>query len=159
MMRALLRILSLISKDQQKLPIPPEVIATLKGALNRANKNPSDPTYNHYMFENIAAAVRIHLKNGSLNDFHTEFFPIFLFILENAISEFVPYVFQVLSLVLENMPDGALAADSNLVNIFNGALVPAAWESSGNIPPLARMIGAFISRRDARELIYSKLRV
>ena len=87
MMRALLRILSLIYKDQQKLPIPSKVIMTLEGALNRANKNPSDPTYNHYMFENIAAAVRINIKNENLGDFQTKFFPIFVFILENAIRE------------------------------------------------------------------------
>ena len=157
MMRALLRILSLIYKDQQKLPIPSEVIMTLEGALNRANKNPSDPTYNHYMFENIAAAVRINIKNENLGDFQTKFFPIFVYILENAITDFVPYVFQVLSLVLENMKEGALDSDPNLVNIFNGAILPAAWESTGNIPPLSRLIGAFISRKDARQLILSKL--
>lgn len=76
MMRALLRILSLIYKDSNKWPIPSSVTTTLKGALDRANKNPADPTYNHYMFENIAASVRINLKNGNLMEFQKEFFPI-----------------------------------------------------------------------------------
>lgn len=54
------------------------------------------------------------------------------------------------------MPEGALTAENNLTNIFRAALIPAAWES-GNIPPLSRLIGAFISRKDARSMILENI--
>ena len=58
-------------------------------------------------------------------------------------QEFVPYVFQILSLMLElrggegNVPEPYMA-------LFPHLLVPVLWERPANIHPLVRLLQAFI---------------
>lgn len=58
-----------------------------------------------------------------------------------ACVEFIPYVFQILSLLMElhsgGVPDTYMA-------LFPHLLAPVLWERPGNIPPLTRLIQAFI---------------
>ena len=58
-------------------------------------------------------------------------------------TEFIPYVFQILSLLLEmhtdSIPDPYMA-------LFPHLLLPVLWERPGNIPPLVRLLQAFIER-------------
>jgi exportin-2 (importin alpha re-exporter) len=57
--------------------------------------------------------------------------------------EFVPYVFQLLSMLLEMRPPGV--PDSYMA-LFPCLLGPALWERPGNVSPLVRLLQAFISR-------------
>lgn len=65
---------------------------------------------------------------------------IFLFTVLHP-TEFIPYVFQILSLLMEfhrgGVPDTYMA-------LFPHLLTPVLWERPGNIPPLTRLIQAFI---------------
>ena len=58
-------------------------------------------------------------------------------------AEFVPYVFQVMSLLLEihssSIPASYLA-------LFPHLLQPGLWERTGNIPPLVRRLQAYLER-------------
>ena len=62
-------------------------------------------------------------------------------------SEFIPYVFQLLSLLLElhdtSVPDAYLQMLPNL-------LLPPLWERLANIPPLVRLLQAFIEKGAAQ---------
>ena len=63
---------------------------------------------------------------------------IFLFL-----PEFIPYVFQLLSLLLElhteSVPDAYMQMLPNL-------LLPPLWERLANIPPLVRLLQAFVEK-------------
>lgn len=48
MMRALLRVLTMIYKDSNTIKIPDTAVQTLRGALERAAKNPAKPDYNAF---------------------------------------------------------------------------------------------------------------
>jgi len=156
MMRALLRVLTMIYKDSNTIKIPDTAVQTLRGALERAAKNPAKPDYNHYMFECVGATARINLKNNSLQVFQTEFFPLFMSILENEIVDFMPYVFQILGCLLEGMPEGALTASPVLQSMFPALMQASLWDG-GSIPPLARLVGAYIQRKDANKMITEKI--
>lgn len=64
-------------------------------------------------------------------------------ILLQDVQEFVPYVFQILSLMLElrggegNVPESYMA-------LFPHLLVPVLWERPANIHPLVRLLQAYI---------------
>lgn len=69
-----------------------------------------------------------------------------------VVSEFIPYVFQILSLMLElydkTIPDSYMA-------LFPFLLAPVLWERLGNIPPLVRLLRAYVEK--GGEPIYAKL--
>ena len=58
-------------------------------------------------------------------------------------SEFIPYVFQILSLLIElhkdSVPDTYMA-------LFPHLLTPLLWERPGNIPPLVRLLQAYMEK-------------
>ena len=70
-------------------------------------------------------------------------FPIFTHILTQDITEFIPYGFQLLSLMLElytnQIPD-------TYRELFPFLLMPALWERPGYIPALVRLLQAYIER-------------
>lgn len=59
------------------------------------------------------------------------------------VAEFVPYVFQVMSLLLEihtsSIPNSYMA-------LFPHLLQPVLWERAGNIPPLVRLLQAYLEK-------------
>ena len=61
-----------------------------------------------------------------------------------VVSEFIPYVFQVLALMLEMHAEGAVSPP--YLALFPHLLLPVLWSRDGNIPPLVRLLQAYISR-------------
>jgi len=59
-------------------------------------------------------------------------------------SEFIPYVFQVLALMLEMHAEGTVSPP--YLALFPHLLLPVLWSRDGNIPPLVRLLQAYISR-------------
>ena len=60
------------------------------------------------------------------------------------IAEFMPYVFQVLALLLEIRGEGTISAP--YIALFPHLLQPVLWTRDGNIPPLVRLIQAYITK-------------
>ena len=58
--------------------------------------------------------------------------------------EFIPYVFQVLALMLEMHAEGAVSTP--YLALLPHLLLPVLWSRDGNIPPLVRLLQAYISR-------------
>lgn len=75
--------------------------------------------------------------------------PSFQEILQQDVLEFIPYVFQILSLLLELHPVGGGVPDL-FIALFPHLLQPVLWERSGNIPALVRLLQAFISVASAQ---------
>ena len=58
--------------------------------------------------------------------------------------EFIPYVFQLFAAILETNPSGALTERHQ--SLIPPILMPALWESKGNVPALVRLLSAVIAR-------------
>jgi exportin-2 (importin alpha re-exporter) len=122
------------------------ILQHLVAILGEISKNPSNPKFNHFTFESISALVRFVTASqpSTLASFEAALFPPFHLILQQDVSEFTPFVFQILSQLLELHPAGDMP-DSYKV-LLPPLLTPTLWESRGNIPALVRLLRAFLSR-------------
>ncbi|GCB70322.1 hypothetical protein scyTo_0001247 [Scyliorhinus torazame] len=142
-MKAIMRSFSLL--QESIVPYVPTLITQLTQKLLLVSKNPSKPHFNHYLFESLCLSVRITCKANpaTVRSFEEALFPVFTEILQNDVQEFLPYVFQVMSLLLE-----IYSADISpcYMALFPHLLQPLLWERVGNIPPLVRLLQAFLEK-------------
>ncbi|XP_078362373.1 exportin-2-like isoform X2 [Oculina patagonica] len=141
-MKAIMRSFSLL--QEAMLPYVAVLINNLASKLILVSKNPSKPQFNHYLFEAICCAIRVICKAdaSAVTGFETTLFPVIQEILSNDVTEFLPYVFQVLSLLLEIRQD----IPEPYMKLFPLLLSPVLWERNGNIPPLVRLLQAYIEK-------------
>ncbi|CAM9797006.1 unnamed protein product, partial [Sphacelaria rigidula] len=120
------------------------VLTKLNGYLATACANPSRPVYNHYLFEAIAVLVQQCLKaDPSLAPtLEAALFPPFHQVLTNDVVEFMPYVFQIFSQLLELRPPGDFS--DGYKNLFAPLLAPPVWERKGNVPAVSRLLQAYL---------------
>lgn len=112
------------------------------------SKNPRNPVFNHYVFEAVAGLVKNSCSNDPTQCAHFEglLFPPFQHILELDVQEFAPYVFQILSQLLEIRP---LPLPPAYMALFPPLLSPVLWERSGNVPALVRLLQAYLQKAHA----------
>mmetsp|Transcript_32189 Transcript_32189/g.74101 ORF Transcript_32189/g.74101 Transcript_32189/m.74101 type:complete len:878 (+) Transcript_32189:372-3005(+) len=141
-MKAVMRSLSVAREDI--IPVTQMMIGKLTEALGRVCKNPSNPHYNHYLFESIAVLIRSVCVNDPrfTTAFEELLFPPFQTVLQMDVAEFTPYVFQILAQLLEFRTDGM----STFETLFPPLLQPVLWERTGNVPALARLIQAYLKK-------------
>ncbi|XP_046365033.2 exportin-2-like [Haliotis rufescens] len=142
-MKAIMRTMSLL--QEHIIPIIQEVLKSLKNKLTLVCKNPSKPHFNHYLFESLCVAIKTTCKHqpAAINSFEDTLFPHFTEILQHDIQEFMPYVFQILSLLMDLHHDGV---PETYMQLFPFLLTPVLWERPGNIPPLVRLLQVFIEK-------------
>lgn len=134
-----------ITARQAMTPIYGTVLQHLMGILAEISKNPSNPKFNHYTFESISALVRFVVAGtpATLEDFEAALFPPFQFILAQDVSEFSPFVFQILSQLLE-LHTGDLP--ESYKPLLSPLLEASLWTNRGNIPALVRLLRAFLEK-------------
>ncbi|KAG5454542.1 Exportin-2 [Clonorchis sinensis] len=156
------------------------LVSTLLPILVQVAKNPSKPNFNHFLFETICLCIRTTCAAdpSSVLHFESAFFPVFQDILQNDISEFVPYVFQLLSVMLEQYPMSdtvtAVCKSQSMVNgsqsgnqgqsrtrpsppysaLLPRLLIPTLWDQRGNVPALARLMQSYVLH-DIEEVLSS----
>lgn len=132
-----------------------EMLAKLAELLTTISKNPSKPNFNHYLFETFGVLIRgVCIKNRTLiQKFEAHLFPIFNYVLEQDITEFIPYAFQLLSLMLE-LQDQAVPTVYH--ELFPFLLMPVLWERPGYIPALTRLLQAYIDKA-AETIVVQKI--
>lgn len=142
-MKAIMRTFSAL--QEAAVPYLATYLPSLTTILTQVCKNPSKPHFNHYLFEALTLSIRIVCKSNvsAVSSFEEALFPIFQEILLQDVLEFIPYVFQVLSVLLEQH---ALSIPSPYMALFNCLVVPALWDRPGNIHPLVRLLQAYIQR-------------
>nr|XP_061813737.1 exportin-2-like isoform X2 [Nerophis lumbriciformis] len=145
-MKAIMRSFSLL--QESIVPYIPTLIDRLTKKLLLVSKNPSKPHFNHYLFESLCLSVRITCKANpaTVGSFEEALFPVFTEILQNDVQEFLPYVFQVMSLLLEMHSN---SIPSSYMALFPHLLQPVLWERTGNIPPLVRLLQAYMEKGGA----------
>ncbi|XP_057662320.1 exportin-2 [Diorhabda carinulata] len=143
-MKALMRTFSTL--DERVIPFLNVALPKLTTKLQMVAKNPSKPHFNHYLFETFSLAIKIVCKAnpGAVTSFEDILFPIFQGILQQDIQEFIPYVFQILSLLMENTPQGAIPEP--YMQLLPCLLAPILWERPANISPLVRLLSAFATQ-------------
>lgn len=68
------------------------------------------------------------LSQDSVTQIESALFPVLQYILQNDVTEFLPYIFQVLSLALEYRKDGVKGP---YMDLFPLLLQPVLWERTG----------------------------
>lgn len=153
-MKAILRTLACL--QQSALQYVGAALPQLAQMLAIVAKNPSKPHFNHFIFETLSLAVTLVTKANpsAIGAFEDALFPIFQDILQNDIQEFMPYVFQMLSLLLELRGSGAdPSASADTYGALLPCLVaPALWERTANVRPLVRLLCAYIAVRPEQVL-------
>ncbi|GAA96918.1 uncharacterized protein L969DRAFT_96811 [Mixia osmundae IAM 14324] len=117
----------------------------LTNIIVEISKNPSNPRFNHYTFESVAALVRfmVAAQPDLLSSFEGALFPPFEYILAQDVNEFTPFVFQILSQLLELHTDDLPAT---YLSLLDPLLAGTLWTQRGNVPALARLLRAFLAR-------------
>ena len=139
-MKCLLR--SMSTMQEQLAPFSGTLLGELAAKLMEVSQNPSKPHFNHYLFECICCIIRNTCQTEA-EKFENTLFPIIESILVRDVAEFLPYVFQILSLLLETR--SSTVPEPYMV-IYPILLNPALWERQGNIPALVRLLQAFIEK-------------
>lgn len=147
-MKAIMR--SFSSLQEHVIPFLADLLPKLTEKLELVAKNPSKPHFNHYLFETISLSIRIVCKSNpaAVSSFEEALFQIFERILTQDVQEFIPYVFQLLSLLLELHESGTIPETYML--LFPCLLKPVLWDRPGNIHPLVRLLRAFIHKGPAQ---------
>lgn len=143
-MKAIMRSFCILNENI--VPFLGTLLTKLTDKLSIVSRNPSRPNFNHYLFETLSLSIKIVCKTNpqAVSSFEQVLFPIFQGILQSDVQEFIPYVFQILAMLLElhtstNVPEPYMA-------LFPCLLAPVLFERQGNIHPLNRLLQAFILR-------------
>ena len=164
-MKVIMRLITIAQEDIAG--IGQLVIEHFTKLLLRHAANPSNPSFNHYLFESIAITVRSVCKQTKelVIEFENLLFEPFELILTNGVDAFVPYVFQVLALLLffqrtdsntaSNTVGGVDVLSEPFQKLFAPLLAPSLWLSKANIPGLTNLIVAYLHTRD--KLVYNHL--
>jgi exportin-2 (importin alpha re-exporter) len=162
-MKCVMRVLSVVGSNIAS--VTELVLQHLTTALERVCKNPTNPHFNHYLFECIALLVRsccsatslleVHgaltpqqqteAAKASFDKFEALLFPPFQSVLQLDVVEFVPYVFQVLAQLLSYRPQG-VGLSPAYAGLFPPLLSPVLWNLKGNIPALSELILTYIEQ-------------
>jgi len=144
-MKAVMRSFSIL--QEAIIPFVGTLVTKITEKIIAVSKNPSKPHFNHYLFESICVAIRITCKAdaSAVSSFEAGLFPPFQEILQLDVQEFMPYVFQILSLMLELHTAGTGIPDAYMA-LFSHLLQPVLWERLANMPPLVRLLQAYIEK-------------
>jgi exportin-2 (importin alpha re-exporter) len=155
--KCIMRLLSIMGPDV--IPVTDLLMNKLTAALERVCKNPTNPHFNHYLFECLALLVRSCCGNGdasAISRMESLVFPPFQSVLALDVEEFVPYVFQILAQLLFCRPEKSGLSDAYR-SLFAPILSPTLWERKGNVPALVDLFRAYLSRGSAEILAANQM--
>ena len=150
-MKCVMRVLNTLGR--QGAPVLSVCLAEISKMLVAACENPRNPTFNHYLFESVAAIVRIGLGSGdaaAIAQLEGNLLGVVDYVITKEVAEFTPYAFQILAQLVEASPP-PLDQHKYLDN-FGNWLSPFFWENQGNVPALVRLLKAYL-RKAPREIV------
>lgn len=122
------------------------VVQTCVQKLTEICSDPKNPSFNHDLFEIIVASINYvkvpvqQIEQGVLRLFNK--------ILTENVTDFIPYVFQIIGCFLLNYPDEIVqtSPDTFYAQQFSFFLQPDQWLSKGNIPALSLLVRAYCAK-------------
>ncbi|KAK9467462.1 Cse1-domain-containing protein [Lipomyces arxii] len=142
LMRCIMRVL--LTAKESVVPYSDAIVQRLANLVKVTSMNPSNPKFSHYMFESIGAVIK-SAPASNAGSYDGVLIPVFLNILGQDVAEFVPYVFQLLSQMLDVLPSG-VSLPETYVQLVRPILSPSLWESKGNVQALTRLLQSILSR-------------
>lgn len=156
-MRAIMRLFS-FAKSNLIIRFLPAVVPKMTEKLGIVAANPSKPYFNHYLFETLALLIRASCSQESptiRDEFEKVLFNIFELVVSKDVQEFVPYVLQLLNLILRAQPVGGVS--EGFVKLFQELLAPALWEKPANTRPLTELMHTYIEKMSQTIISQNKL--
>lgn len=151
LMKCLLRIFSALGPAAQ--PVAVQTLKTLAEVLRAVSANPSSPLFNHYLFEALATIVKVAVAQQCA-EVEQALLPVCGFILQSGVSDFMPYTFQVLALMLESTAQ----VQDIYRQIFACIMTQEMWRATANVPGLIRLLSAYFAKHSAmRDLLTANL--
>jgi exportin-2 (importin alpha re-exporter) len=150
LMKCIMRVLIFIRDGV--LPICETILMQFIAIIKVIRHNPSNPRFQYYLFEGLGALIRFAAPSHP-EAFETKLYEPFATCLSEAVEEFSPYIFQLFSALLEANPSGQLTEYYR--GLFKIIIQGAVWEQRGNVPALARLLSAMITR-DAQHIVADK---
>lgn len=149
LMKSIMRVLN-TSEDLINKDFKVTIINQLLSILQIILKNPSNPKFNHYLFECLGLLIKFSDTSNTpdsvkIPQYISLILPSLLSILAEDVQEFVPYIFQVLAFLLELLPSSDPLPE-NYKNLIKPLLSPAVWEFRGNVPGVTRLLIAILEQ-------------
>ncbi|KAG0271016.1 importin-alpha export receptor, partial [Linnemannia exigua] len=136
----------ILTVREKMMPLVSLCLARLTAIVQAVSTNPSNPKFNHYVFESIGALIRFicTASPDAAGQFESLLFQPFQVILQQDIVEFTPYVFQLLSQLLSFNTGTELS--SAYQALFLPLVQPTLWQQQGNIPALVKLLQAYLQK-------------
>ncbi len=150
-MKCIMRLLVVLGNEI--VPLTELVLRKLTIIFERVAKQPINPHYNHYLFECYAVFIRScclfsgnsqQVVASACDQFEAMLFPPFQLVLTEDVTEFTPYVFQLLAQLLSYRPGSEISEPYKL--LFAPILSPTLWERKGNVPALTDLLCTYLKR-------------
>lgn len=158
LIRSVMRVLS-TAEDTIPEDFKVTIIGQLLEILSIIAKNPANPRFTHYVFESLGLLIKFSssTKAEVIPKYISLIMPALLQILGEDVQEFVPYTFQILAFLLEELPSSTPLPEQ-YSGLIKPILSPVVWEFRGNVPGVTRLIIAIMKHdstafaRNAQEL-------
>merc|ERR1712232_845483 len=138
-MRAVARIFSFLKQHAVEPGLM--TLDPLAKILVAMSANPSNPVFNHNLFEAVASIVRV-CASSHPDRVEAPMLPALGQVLEKNVVEFLPYTFQILGLLL----DATSSVKPLYQELFGRLLHVDLWRAHANIPGLVRLLRAYFCK-------------
>lgn len=133
-------------------PFIGEIVVAINAALVEAAKNPSNPVFSHCLFEILSQCIVVGTTVTAAIE--QTVWGVLIYVLREDVTEFIPYVLQIMAQLLDAKPPGPLEESYQM--LIAPLLMPTMYTQKGTIPAVIRMLTAAI-RRDAGFIHSSQL--
>ncbi|CAE7659585.1 cse1l [Symbiodinium pilosum] len=139
LMRTVARIFSFLKQQGSESGLA--TLSPLSAILLAMSANPSNPVFNHCLFEAVASIVKVCVP-AQPDAVESALLPTFGQILERNVVDFLPYTFQIMGLLLDASP----SIKPLYTELFARLLTPELWRSQANVPGLIRLLRAYFAK-------------
>ena len=154
-MKAIMRISEVL--EAKVVPFAGGLLTQLVTKLKEVAKNPTKPHYVHFLCECLTVLIKSvcgAVEFNAVEEFDKNLFPVFQDILRDEVEGIIPYVFQILAVMLEKQK---AAVPEPYFQLFPFLLMPVLWERSTYIGPMVRLLQAFIEKAPERIVAEDKI--
>ncbi|KZT24288.1 hypothetical protein NEOLEDRAFT_1179287 [Neolentinus lepideus HHB14362 ss-1] len=138
----------ILTARQTLTPVYEHVLSRLVNILDIISQNPSNPSFDQYIFESISALIRFVVSGdpNTLAVFEEMLSGPLAVILQQDVEQYIPYVFQLLAQMLTVHTVGPPTSYRGLLHLL---VQPPVWGQKSNIPGLVRLLKAFLAKDTA----------
>lgn len=151
LMRAMARIFAFLKQHGGEVGL--QTLTPLAAILTAHAANPTNPVFNHNLFEAVASIVKVCVPLQP-DAVEAALLPSFGLILEMNVADFLPYTFQILGLLLDATP----SVKPIYMDLFARLLSIEMWRAQANVPGLVRLFRAYFAKHAVfRDLLLANM--